>query len=94
MTTVESIRTAAQAWAAEHPDVKVLLDEDGMQPDYPDAVQISVNDPDDELIWTGWLHDINHTVFMTDASDDMDEDERERIEAAADELVSYIKDNA
>lgn len=87
---IETIRERARQWAAEHPDVKVLLDEDEM--DMPDAVQISVNDPDNEYGWTGFMFSTTGQVFMTETSDDIEEDERESLEASADNLLAYLSE--
>lgn len=94
MTTTESIRNIARTWAAANPDVKVMLDEDNMQEDFPDAVQISVNDPDNEYGWTGFMYSTTGQVFMTETSDDIDEDERESLEEKAESLINTLRSHA
>lgn len=85
------IRERAREWAAENTDVTLMLDEDGMQKDFPDAVQISINDPDNEYGWTGFLYSTDGVVFMTETSDDIDEDDRMWLEDMADQLIAFLK---
>lgn len=83
-----AIRERAREWAAQNTDVTVMLDEDGM--DIPDAVQISINDPDNEYGWTGFMYSTDGVVFMTETSDDIDEDDRSWLEDMADQLIAFL----
>lgn len=89
--TPDQIRERTKEWAAQNNDVEVVLDEDGMQQDFPDAVQISINDPDNEYGWTGFLYSTDGVTFMTETSDDIDEDDRMWLEDMADQLIAFLK---
>lgn len=90
MISLTAIRSRANEWAATHPEIRLDIDEDET-PLYDDAVQFSINDLDDEYAWVGFYYGTDHTVRVTDQSDDMDEADANRLNELSESLIDYLE---
>lgn len=79
-------------WAQSHPDVFVQMGVNVATNEIPTTLAITLTDAKNPNAWNAFDILPDRTIFQEDDSDDMDENEYERLDALRDNLVlDYLR---